>query len=115
MSDYTPTTEQVRRYWQYGANAWLAEHATDNDDGPDGSIGAEFDRWLAAHDRAVQAKAWDEGEAARAALARVTDDSMAETIAAAMQASWTPEMEHHESPTAILAAIRAVAADEAQP
>lgn len=60
MTEYTPTTEQVRRYWQYGANAWLAGVADDRDDGPDGSIGAEFDRWLDAHDREVRAEALSE-------------------------------------------------------
>lgn len=55
MAEYTPSTEQVRRYWQYGVNAWMAGVADDRDDGPDGSIGAEFDRWLKAHDAKVAA------------------------------------------------------------
>jgi hypothetical protein len=59
MSEHTPKTEQVRRYWQYGSNAWLAESADDRD--PDGLFGAEFDRWLTAHDAEVKAEAWDEG------------------------------------------------------
>lgn len=54
---YTPTTEQARRYWRYGANAWLDNVARDDDAGPDGSIGAEFDRWLDQ----VRAEVWDEG------------------------------------------------------
>lgn len=58
-SEYTPNTEQVRRYWQYGANAWSAASADDRD--LVGSIGAEFDRWLAAHDAEVKAEAWNEG------------------------------------------------------
>lgn len=55
MGDYTPTTEQVRRYWQYGANAWADGVARDDDQQPDmtqesgsSSIGEEFDRWLGA-------------------------------------------------------------------
>ena len=67
-NDYTPDTEQVRRYWQYGANAWFDGVARDDDTGPDGSIGAEFDRWLAGVKadarREGQAKAWDEGRQA---------------------------------------------------
>ncbi|WP_102508123.1 hypothetical protein [Sanguibacter massiliensis] len=47
MSDYTPTTEQVR------------EAAS-----PSGAVAVEpdaFSRWLAAHDRETAARAWDEG------------------------------------------------------
>ena len=63
MSEYTPTTQQVRRYWQYGANAWSAASADDRD--PVGQrFGAQFDRWLAAHDAEVKAEAWDEGYSA---------------------------------------------------
>lgn len=44
---YTPNTDQVRRYWQYGANAWADGVAHDDDRQADGSSnGAEFDRWL---------------------------------------------------------------------
>ena len=60
---YTPSTEQVRRYWQYGANAWLAGVASDDDRGPDGSIGAEFDRWFESERRKAKAEGWDEGHA----------------------------------------------------
>lgn len=55
MSDYTPTTEQVRRYWQYGANAWADGVARKDDQQPNmtsetgsSSIGEEFDRWFSA-------------------------------------------------------------------
>lgn len=46
MSDYTPTTAEHRRLIEdaYGSGAATA-----------------FDRWLAAHDREVAAKAWGEG------------------------------------------------------
>lgn len=49
---------------------------------------------------------------AEAALARVTDDSMAERIANAMDAAHTAEEEYFHAPEAVLAAIRAVAAGE---
>lgn len=54
MSDYTPTTDEVREAWAdsrwdpFGERKW-SDHA------------AEFDRFLAAHDREVAARAWDEG------------------------------------------------------
>lgn len=54
MSDYTPTTEQVKDLYHLGAL----------DVGPNVDIEetlAMFDRWLAAHDREVAALAWDEG------------------------------------------------------
>ena len=59
MSDYTPTTEQVRvdyvmAYTDRESSQLLAERA--------------FDRWLAAHDAAVAAKAL------RAAVADVLED-----------------------------------------
>lgn len=57
---YTPTTEQVKRYWLYGANAWSAGVASDRDvpDPVDGDLpSAQFDRWLAEHDREVAAQA----------------------------------------------------------
>lgn len=69
MSEYTPTTEQVRRYWQYGANAWADEVARDDDTQVDGSsIGAEFDRWLSQ----LLAETWDEGYTARASEDRLS-------------------------------------------
>lgn len=48
MSDYTPTTAEVR------------DAATQC---PHGIPDAEFDRWLEAHDREVKAQAWQEGYA----------------------------------------------------
>lgn len=52
MSDYTPTTHKVRYGYsmdiKYGDTAWEAERL------------AEFDRWLAAHDMEVRAKAYDD-------------------------------------------------------
>ena len=46
MTDYTPTTEEIR--------TWLEDE----------NLIAEFDRWLAERDRKVKAKAWEEGEQA---------------------------------------------------
>ena len=50
MTDYTPTTDEIRNGWI--ETGWA----------PDGTLcdkrdGAEFDRWLAAHDAEVAAKA----------------------------------------------------------
>lgn len=50
MTDYTPTTDEIRNGWI--ETGWA----------PDGTLcdkrdGAEFDRWLAAHDAEVAAQA----------------------------------------------------------
>lgn len=59
MSDYTPTTEEVRRDY-VACNS--SPQASMSDDGVMvGDASYEFDRWLAAHDREVAEKAWDEG------------------------------------------------------
>lgn len=56
MTEYTPTIEQVRyRYWSYGSPVpeflqGTAEYVA----------GADFDRWLAEHDRQVAERAWNE-------------------------------------------------------
>lgn len=47
MSEYTPTTKDVREVWIYA-------HIITHDEGED-FHGAEFDRWLAAHDAEVRA------------------------------------------------------------
>ena len=54
MSDYTPTTKEVREDYALGRNevvgaGWYDQHR------------AEFDRWLAAHDAEVTAKALERG------------------------------------------------------
>ena len=46
MSDYTPTTEDIRAGWEY-ATAVIGDEGT-----------AQFDRWLAE----VKAQVWDEAE-----------------------------------------------------
>lgn len=53
MSDYTPTTGIVKG--AYMIHKFQHEHVE-----LEGSA-AEFDRWLAEHDRKVRAEAWDEG------------------------------------------------------
>lgn len=53
MSEYTPTTKDVREVWIY------AQDIT-HDEGED-FHGAEFDRWLAAHDAEVRARALVQG------------------------------------------------------
>lgn len=62
MSEYTPTTEQVRKAYKSGA--WLRADVQESAWKPGvyaSRYYAEFDRWLAAHDRQVRAEAWDEG------------------------------------------------------
>lgn len=44
MTEYTPTTEQVRKYW---LDKWA----------PSANLDAQFDRWL----NEIRAKAWTEG------------------------------------------------------
>lgn len=46
MSEYTPTTEEVRRYW---VGKWV----------PSAELEAQFDRWLAEVQRAAAEKAVD--------------------------------------------------------
>jgi len=57
MSDYTPTTEQVRFAYidrrDFDSQVGLGERPGDEE------VGREFDRWLAS----VKAEAWDEGYA----------------------------------------------------
>lgn len=62
MSEYTPTTEEIREYVTQGGDPrpWVSP---DDPEEVRLSAGraAAFDRWLAARDREVAAKAWDEG------------------------------------------------------
>lgn len=53
MSDYTPTTEQVRSaYWHGTVDRDVVGRGTEARDRFD----SEFDRWLAAHDAEVRAE-----------------------------------------------------------
>lgn len=56
MSEYTPTTEQMREDWGALVVPVIAPPKSARAERL-----AEFDRWLAARDREVAAKAWDEG------------------------------------------------------
>lgn len=54
MSEYIPETSVVRvSYGRTGHDSYIESNRWAKE--------AEFDRWLAAHDREVAAKAWDEG------------------------------------------------------
>lgn len=48
MTDYTPTTKQIRSAW------WMKRWDSKGQSRSEGSD-AEFDRWLAAHDAGVRA------------------------------------------------------------
>ena len=63
MTDYTPTTEEVRDGWVEVQNAWWPGCPDNWDD----LKAAEFDRWLAE----VKAQAWDEGQLALLEYMRV--------------------------------------------
>lgn len=54
MSEYTPTTQEIKKF----AAEMLGWDLADPD--------AAFDRWLAEERRAAAEKAWDEGEEAEA-------------------------------------------------
>lgn len=50
VSDYTPTTEDMRdAYERMWRSDWVEKR------------GPEFDRWLVEHDRQIAARAWHEG------------------------------------------------------
>jgi hypothetical protein len=51
MSEYTPTTRDVRQYW---VREWA----------PSPELEAQFDRWLAEVERAAAEKAWEAGHEA---------------------------------------------------
>lgn len=70
--EYTPTTEQVKRYWLYGADAWSRGVAglSDEPDPADGVRPSEqFDRWLAAHDAEIREQVAREIEAMHVPIA----------------------------------------------
>lgn len=58
MSDYTPTTEEVRASWvEFGKGPFTRQQIIDSR--------AEFDRWKDEFAREVAEKAWDEGHKTR--------------------------------------------------
>lgn len=60
MTDFTPTTEQVRDGSAIDPEAEYRDPLTNHT--PYGQ--RAFDRWLAEHDRAVSERAWSEGRTA---------------------------------------------------
>ena len=58
MTEYVPTTEEVRRCYGDIHCSDLNAGSLESHECPEE---AEFDRWLAEHDRQVKADAWDEG------------------------------------------------------
>lgn len=58
MSEFTPTTDQVRNEYTFDASAEY--NGTDHAAACIESSEREFDRWLAAHDAEIAARAWDE-------------------------------------------------------
>lgn len=63
MSDdeYTPTTENVRNTYAYIGQGFAPSTRKNR-----ALAEAEFDRWLAEHDRQIAENAWDEGYSAGA-------------------------------------------------
>ena len=67
MSDYTPTTDEVRDRYAWGRS--------DVEYGPDAEAEAEFDLWLAEHDATVRA---DHEKAVRERIAQDIEAFQAE-------------------------------------
>ncbi|MFB7843615.1 hypothetical protein [Microbacterium sp. NPDC056052] len=61
VTDYTPTTEEVRSAWVHGSRVMPAYYATDYQQAHTGRL-EEIDRWMAAHDAEVRASALAERE-----------------------------------------------------
>ncbi|MFJ2506308.1 hypothetical protein [Microbacterium sp. NPDC087592] len=61
MSEYAPTTEEIREYVETGGEPrpWVALDEAEKS--REQARAAAFDRWLAARDAEVRAEAWDEG------------------------------------------------------
>ena len=59
MSDYTPTTEEVRCMYMLCAS-YPAKALPDRNLIPSKIALKQFDRWLAAHDREIAARALDD-------------------------------------------------------
>lgn len=57
MSDYTPSSERVRRLYAYGSVVEPSLPVTADEE----MQREAFDRWLEEHDRAVASGAWEEG------------------------------------------------------
>lgn len=59
-TEYTPTTAEIREYVEVGGEPRPWEPVTEESDALDARRAAAFDRWLAAHDREVAAKALED-------------------------------------------------------
>lgn len=63
MSDYTPTTERVRNSYANDIACFPKPENVFEANARAEAAKEEFDRWLAEHDRELQAEAWDEATA----------------------------------------------------
>lgn len=96
MSDeYTPTTERVRDLFTW-AYAWRTEDSTDGDEpetdlsGLRASNRAEFDRWLAEHDREVAERTIAEhAQTIAEAHREETVEALVQAYAKALDDLWT--------------------------
>lgn len=61
MSNYTPTTDEVRNAYRVGSSSGYSLNAVFVPEQIQEQWKAEFDRWLAEHDRALSEQRWDEG------------------------------------------------------
>lgn len=64
MSEYTPTTEEVRNGWvscAFEGGAGMSDAAYEDAQWDDERAEAQFDRWLAAEKAKWQAEAWERG------------------------------------------------------
>ncbi|MBN6777416.1 hypothetical protein JRG19_02475 [Pseudoclavibacter alba] len=64
MSEWTPTTEDVRGFFIWAALRGAEGRLQGSQEAEEVAVGVAgpyFDRWLAEHDRQVASRAWDEG------------------------------------------------------
>ena len=80
-TEYTPTTAEIREYVEVGGEPRPWEPVTEESDALDARRAAAFDRWLAAHDGVVAARALED-----AADAFESDDLYADGAAAYIRA-----------------------------
>ncbi|UXO93877.1 hypothetical protein Pan2_58 [Pseudanabaena phage Pan2] len=102
MTEYTPTTEEVREaFVSHGESAWFPT-ADSYDEWKDaGGAEGEFDRWLAERDRQVAERAWDEGarhvyEGGKCSFARDGDPCPYNPYRKESTADWPPPKSRDE-------------------